>query len=106
MTAKDMGVFKALYFDLKISELVKNYSHTNPKGGYRRIYEFMKEHGFSHEQYSGYHSNKPLSDYDVFYLIKNMTSELPWLEPCISKFEVTNINDRNDLSNVFPAISF
>lgn len=100
------GVLKALYFDLKISELIKFYSRTNPKGGYKKIQEFLDEHDFSHEQYSGYHSKYPLTDYDVFNLIKNMISELPWLEPCINKFEVTNINNSHDLSDVFPTISF
>ena len=55
MARTEARKYKALYFDIRIRDLEKYYSHTNPKGAYKKIKSFLIGHNFSHEQYSGYH---------------------------------------------------
>ena len=56
---------KAIYFDMRIKDLEKYYSATNPKGAYKRIKSFMLKHDFEHEQYLGSHSKKKMTDLEV-----------------------------------------
>ena len=105
MNYRDFPVYKALYFDLKIKDLEKYYSLTNPKGSYSEIQGFLNENGFEHEQYSGYHSAQATTDMNVFTVIKNMHIQFPWLRKCVSKFEVTNIGENSDLIKMFPVES-
>lgn len=101
MKIQETPQYKALYFDLKINELAKNYSQQNPKGGYRKIQQFLLGNNFSHEQYSGYHSLYKTTDIGIFKLVKKMYAELPWLQPCVNHFEVTNIGLNHDLAILF-----
>lgn len=93
--------FKALYFDLKIKELKLHYSATDPTGAYRKIKSFLTKRNFSHEQYSGYHSNFKTTDLEIFDLIDEMNRSLPWLSKCVNHFEVTNIGANHDLMELF-----
>ena len=102
MLVAEKPLYKALYFDLRIEKLTEYYSQSHPKGAYSRIKEFLLKNDFSHEQYSGYHSNKPLTDLIIIDLIDNMKAKLPWLEECVSKFEVTNISENYNVLNLFP----
>lgn len=104
MSVRDKPMHKAMYFDLKIGKLIEHFSSSNPKGGYRKIHDFLEKHEFSHEQYSGYHSRELLTDLNIMDIIDDMKTELPWLEYCVRKFEVTNINDNYDLEKVFPEL--
>ena len=44
---KDTKRRYAINFDLKISNLEKYYSKTNPKGAYKEIARYMAKNGFS-----------------------------------------------------------
>lgn len=101
MDPKEALHYKALYFDLGVNALKENYSETNPQGAYKRIKEFLREHDFLHEQYSGYHSKYRTTDMDVVELIDQMNSALPWLAPCVNRFEVTDIGENHDLKHLF-----
>lgn len=92
---------KAIYFDMQIKELEKHYSASNPKGAYKKIMVYMKNHGFTHEQYSGYHSKNKMTDLEVFDMIYDMSEKLPWLQNCMNHFEVTNIGTNHDLMDLF-----
>lgn len=101
MARTEARKYKALYFDIRIKDLEKYYSHTNPKGAYKKIKSFLIRHNFSHEQYSGYHSNYKTTDLEIFDLIREMSDTFPWLQHCISHFEVTNIGTNHDLLDLF-----
>lgn len=89
--------YKSLYFDLHINQLRQHYSATNPKGGYARIHNFLTKQNFSHEQYSAYHSRFKTTDLHIFDLITEMRIQLPWLENCVSHFEVANLAENHNL---------
>ena len=92
---------KALYFDLSVRNLKKYYSETNPNRAYRQIRDYLLENNFSHEQYSGYHSNYQTTVLEIMDLIQKMSRTLPWLPICLNHFEVTNIGSNHDLMLIF-----
>ena len=97
MLNSDTYSFKALYFDLHIRDLSKYYSKSNPNGGYTEIKEFLIQQDFTHEQYSGYHSNFKTTDMRIFRLIKLMKSKMPWLSKCATKFAVMDVGENYNL---------
>ena len=101
MARKESKKYKALYFDIRIKDLEKYYSATNPKGAYKKIKSFMSKHNFSHEQYSGYHSKYKTTDLEIFDLIREMSKTFPWLQFCMNHFEVTNVGANHDLMELF-----
>ena len=101
MKRRDVKHFKALYFDLCVKDLEKYYSATNPRGAYRKIHDYLLQRQFSHEQYSGYHSQYKTTDLEIFDLIREMSHELSWLPYCLNHFEVTNIGANHDLMQLF-----
>lgn len=101
MASGEAKKLKALYFDLKIKELKAHYSETDPTGAYRKIKIFLTKRNFSHEQYSGYHSNYKTTDLEIFDLIDEMNRTFPWLAKCVNHFEVTNIGANHDLVELF-----
>lgn len=101
MPGKESRKYKALYFDIRIKDLEKYYSQTNPKGAYGKIKRFLVNHNFSHEQYSGYHSKYKTTDLEIFDLVHEMSEAFPWMQSCLTHFEVTNIGTNHDLMNLF-----
>lgn len=88
---------RAIHFDLKESKLKEHYPKKDYKQAYRDISVFMKNNGFTHRQWSGYFSEKPLSFADLTDIMDKMWTEFPWLEKCATKFDVTNIGKTFDL---------
>ena len=101
MKGREAKHFKVLYFDLCVKDLEKYYSATNPRESYRKIHDYWLRRQFSHEQYSGYHSQYKTTDLEIFDLIREMSRELPWLPFCLNHFEVTNIGANHDLMQLF-----
>lgn len=101
MKGREAKHFKALYFDLCVKDLEKYYSATNPRGSYRKIHDYLLQRQFSHEQYSGYHSQYKTTDLEIFDLVYEMNKEFPWLRHCLSHFEVTNVGANHDLMQLF-----
>lgn len=101
MSKREAKNFKALYFDLCVKDLAEYYSNTNPTGAYRQIRDFLRDHNFSHEQYSGYHSHFKTTDLEIFDLIREMSDKHTWLRHCIKHFEVTNVGANHDLMCLF-----
>ena len=56
-------------------DLEKYYSATNPRGSYRKIHDYLLQRQFSHEQYSGYHSQYKTTDLEIFDLVYEMNKE-------------------------------
>ena len=77
MTKRETRHIKAVYFDLCIKDLREYFSETNPNGAYGKIRDFLLNRNFTHEQYSGYHSNYKTTDLEIFDLIREMSRELP-----------------------------
>lgn len=93
--------YKALYFDLCVKELKKHFSYSNPTGAYHKIKDYLSCHNFSHEQYSGYHSNYKTTDLEIFDLVREMGRTFCWLQKSLNHFEVTNIGANHDLMCIF-----
>ena len=101
MSGRKARQYKALYFDLFINELKHNYPKRNYLNAYRDIKNYLLQHDFKHEQWSGYHSEKKMTDLEIFDLIREMSRELKWLAPCLNHFEVTNVGANHDLMQLF-----
>lgn len=101
MARREAKHFKALYFDLRVKDLEQHYSVTNPRGAYRKIRDYLLQRQFSHEQYSGYHSQYKTTDLEIFDLVYEMKKEFSWLRHCLNHFEVTNVGANHDLMQLF-----
>lgn len=94
------GLYKRKYainFDLSISALEQYYSSTNPKDAYRVIKNYMEAHGFSHRQYSGYVSDKPMSLIELQGFTEQLYTHFPWLSHCVEKMDATIVPRVYDL---------
>ena len=98
---------KLIVFDLRQDGLRKYYpkpnNSKNPqyyKKAYEDIKNFMKDEGWEHRQGSGYTSNEGISDFDVQKLMERMIDKLPWINKCISKFDVADIGEQFDLREI------
>lgn len=102
--ASDDFTRKAINFDLDTDSLKKVFNSNNPfvyLKGYKQIGAFLKLNGFTHRQWSGYISEKPLTPIQVTAIVKGLNQALPWLKKCVKKFDVTNIGETYDLTYVF-----
>lgn len=86
MVRREVRHLKALYVDLRVKDLKEHFSETNPNGAYGEIRDYLLQHNFSHEQYSGYHSKYKTTDLEIFDLIREMSRELSWLPHCLNHF--------------------
>ena len=90
--------YKAINFDLD-KQALESISPGKSKTAYTEIKKFMENNGFSHRQYSGYISNKEISNIELFDVLEKMLDVLPWLNDpqVIQKFDATNIGEEWDL---------
>ena len=100
MARREAKQFKALYFDLYVSELKKNYPGKNYLGAYGDIKRYLLKRDFTHEQWSGYHSKDKMTDLELFDLVQDLSDALPWFSMCINHFEVTNIGTNYNLVDI------
>lgn len=91
---------RAVNFDLSEDQLKQYYSAQNPKGAYRKIEKFFMSKDFTHRQYSGYVSNKPLSDKELMNIMFALYYTFPWLIQCAEKMDVTDIGQTYDIKDV------
>ena len=95
---------KAIHFDLDTNELKKIYKTNNPfvyLDAYKKIGKFLKSNGFTHRQWSGYISNREMSDVKISMIVHDLNNTFPWLKKCVRKFDVTNIGESFDLTYIF-----
>ena len=91
-------VHKAINFDLdtkKLKEHFENYTQA-----YKALGEALNKRGFEHRQGSGYVSAKPITSGEILLHVTNITKELNWLSDCVKKFDVTNIGETYDMTDV------
>lgn len=95
-------VIKALNYDLDDLLLQKHYPNPkNYKNAWRDVKSFLCKNGFEPRQYSGVISTKPMSYYDVSVVFKKLLNYYKWLEPCIQKFDVTNVGKQISLIDMY-----
>ena len=68
---------------------------------YKMIAAELKKMGIEHRQYSGYRSQKPLSNKEALDIILRLDEALPWLCYCVKKFDITKIEEQYDMSTIF-----
>lgn len=90
----------AINFDLKISNLEKHYSKTNPKGAYKEIARYMAKNGFSHRQWSGYISDKTMTRTELVDFTKALHKQFPWLINCEENLDATVITSIFDIKQM------
>lgn len=93
--------YRSLNFDLSEDLLKQYYPKRNIKQAWYDIEKYLTSHGFNHRQYSGYWSDKPLSDIELFKFSNNMFNQIDWLIKCAVKFDATVIVKQTDLMRAY-----
>ena len=106
MAKREARQYKALYFDLVVQLLKQYYPKKNHLGAYKDIKKYLLGHGFTHEQWSGYHSKARMTDLEIFDLVQDMAQQMAWFSKCINHFEVTNIGTNYNLMEILESEDF
>lgn len=73
--------------------------------GYTKIYavirKFMETENWKHIEGSVYMSEKPLSNADIFYMIRDIKKQYPYLEKCIKEIHQADISNVHSLNQYF-----
>lgn len=104
MARREAKQYKALYFDLRVHDLEIFYPKKNHLGAYADIKNYLLNHAFTHEQWSGYHSLKKMTDLEIFDLVHDMALQMPWFSKCINHFAVTNIGTNYNLLDILEPV--
>lgn len=91
---------RAINFDLNGTALKKYYSESNPNGAYKDIAKFLKKYGFIHRQWSGYCSEKALTNFELLLLFNEMYNKMPWLNTCAERMDATTIGSIYDIKKM------
>ncbi len=91
---------KAFNFDLNTNALKEHYPKKNYRNAYKEIKKFMLNHGFRDRQWSGYISESPLTSHEVKRIVLEMAEQFPWLKDCVRRFDVTDIGEQHDLTQL------
>lgn len=90
----------AFHFDLAEARLKERYpseSATGYKQAWADIRSFLEANGFTHTQYSGYESVAPMSYFDAYKILKNLSREFSWFTECAQGATLTEIGERYDV---------
>lgn len=82
---------RAINFDLKTESLKKYYSSKSPGNAYAELAKFFYQNGFIHRQYSGYVSQKGMSNADIQDVIKDLTETFEWFSYCATVMDITTV---------------
>lgn len=82
MARREARQYKALYFDIHVQALREFYPKKNHLGAYKDIKRYLLNHGFTHEQWSGYHSVTKMTDLEIFDLVHDMARQSCQWRPC------------------------
>lgn len=104
MARREPKQYKALYFDIHVQALKDFYPKKNYLGAYKDIKRYLLKHDFTHEQWSGYHSTKKMTDLEIFDLVQEMAVQMPWFSKCINHFAVTNIGTNYNLLDILEPV--
>jgi len=93
-------VRQGIHFDLDTAALQRYY----PKGAWRSAYDdvrtFLIHNGFEHEQGSGYHSIRPMTQVEAVNILDEMLVTYPWLHKCVRVCTVADVPKTFDFSNM------
>ena len=91
---------KAVNFDLDTDLLIKYHPSHTDKSAYGQIRNYMEQNGFVHRQYSGYHSEKRMTDTEVTYILQGLFNKYPWLDKCAKVVDITNIGRTHNFLDI------
>lgn len=94
----------AINFNLTIERLRKFYSKTNPKGAYSKIKSYMKKHGFTHKQWSGYVSDKVMTKSELADFTMELHQTFSWLINCDGSMDATVISEIFDIKQMILSV--
>lgn len=104
MEKKEKKIKKAFNFDLDTKALKKYYCKSNKPleylNAYKDIKKFLNKNEFSHRQWSGYISDEPMEKIKPLRIAENLSKEFPWLAKCVNHFDVTDIGEQYDLTDI------
>lgn len=86
---------RLIHFDLLDAGL--DYFHLDSAATYHHIRVWMDEHGFDHDQLSGYISRKPLTDDQVMQVHEAFIMDNPRIAACCEGWRATEIGDDLEL---------
>lgn len=96
-----MKARKEITFDLILEELKKEFGKTNFKKGYREINNYLcRVNNFEHRQGSVYCSNYEITNADIVDLIMKLKEQCLWLEHCLRRLDVANIENLHELTSL------
>ena len=99
-----MKARKEITFDLILDELKEEFGETNFKKGYDEISNFLcKINNFEHRQCSVYCSNEEITSADVVDLIMKLKEKCPWLNHCLRRMDVANVENLHELTEILKA---
>lgn len=90
----------AFHFDLaeaRLKECYPSVSAAGYKQAWTDIRSFLEANGFTHTQYSGYESVAPMSYFDAYKILKNLSREFSWFTECAQGATLTEIGERYDV---------
>lgn len=82
---------RALHFDLSVQQIDKYFSCRSTP--YYHIKRVMTMHNFYHQQGSGYVSNEPITEVDVFDVVKDLKFRVPHFEDIVKSFDSTYLEN-------------
>jgi virulence-associated protein VapD len=92
--------FKAINFDLSSERLREVFGEKGRRKAYAQIESFLRKEGYTHRQWSGYISQRPKSNLEVFYCIDGLARQHRWLDHCVNRFDVTNVTGQSDMIDI------
>lgn len=90
----------AINFDLTIKQLEEHFSKDHPKKAYGQIARYMKAHGFSHRQWSGYISDRTITKSELIDFTSELHRHFPWLIQCEGSMDATVITSIFDIKQM------
>ena len=90
----------AVNFDLSVKACRQLFNGSQTKA-YRVLKKDMTEHGFIHDQGSGYVSENPLTQIEMTVVMIGVFTRQQWLGKCCKKLRITQIakNIFNDMTH-------
>lgn len=98
---------RSINYDL--DDLLLQEYYPNPKSyknAWRDVKGFLCSNGFEKRQYSGVISTRPFEDREITELFDDLLDTFKWLEPCILKFDVTDVADQYSLIDEWRKTNF
>ena len=89
--------YKAINFDLDTYNLRQIFGEKGRRNAYSQVKRFLTKNGFSHKQWSGYISLRPMSYGEVYDIVFKMIDTYPWLPICTNQFDATNVMAETDM---------